>query len=40
VLFGVFVSGAMVLVMIRHRTNQARGDSLHLIGVDRAGGGH
>ena len=35
VMFGVFVSGAMVLVMIRHRMNQARGDSLHLIGVDR-----
>jgi len=40
VLFGVFVSGAMVLVMIRHRTNQAQGDSLHLIGIDRAGGRH
>jgi MFS family permease len=35
VMFGVFVSAAMVLVMIRHRMNQARGDSLHLIGVDR-----
>ncbi len=40
VLFGLFVSGAMVLVMIRHRTNQAQGDSLHLVGIDRAGGGH
>ena len=39
VMFGVFVSGAMVLVMIRHRANQARGDSLHLIGIDRAGAG-
>jgi hypothetical protein len=38
VMFGVFVSAAMVLVMIRHRTNQARGDSLHLIGIDRASG--
>jgi len=35
VMFGVFVSGAMVLVMIRHRMNQARGDSLHLVGMDR-----
>ena len=35
ILFGVFVSGAMVLVMWRHRSNQARGDSLHLIGMDR-----
>jgi len=26
--------------MIRHRSNQAQGDSLHLIGIDRAGGGH
>src|SRR5436305_10427413 len=33
VLFGVFVSGAMVLVMWRHRQNQARGDSLHLLGL-------
>jgi MFS transporter, LPLT family, lysophospholipid transporter len=39
VMFGLFVSGAMVLVMLRHRANQRRGDSLHLIGVDRAGGG-
>ena len=40
VLFGVFVSGAMVLVMIRHRSNQARSDSRHLIGIDRADGRH
>ena len=40
VIFGVFVSAAMVLVMLRHRANQAHGDSLHLIGIDRAGGGH
>ena len=39
VIFGVFVSGAMILVMLRHRANQARSDSLHLIGMDRAGGG-
>ena len=35
VLFGFFVSGSMVLVMWRHRHNQARGDSLHLIGVEK-----
>ena len=34
VLFGLFVSGTMVLVMMRHRRNQARGDLLHLIGSD------
>jgi hypothetical protein len=39
VTFGLFVSGAMVLVMLRHRANQARGDSLRLIGMDRASGG-
>src|SRR5204863_366274 len=33
VLFGLFVSGTMVLVMWRHRKNQARGDLLHLIGT-------
>ena len=32
VLFGLFVSGTMVLVLLRIRMNQARGDSLHLIG--------
>jgi MFS family permease len=36
VIFGVFVSGSMVLVMWRHRQNQARGDSLHLIGMEKA----
>jgi MFS family permease len=35
VMFGLFVSGSMLLVMWRHRHNQARGDSLHLIGVDK-----
>jgi MFS transporter, LPLT family, lysophospholipid transporter len=35
VMFGFFVSGSMLLVMWRHRRNQARGDSLHLIGVDK-----
>jgi len=43
VLFGLFVSGAMTLVLLRHRMNQAEVDSLHLIGVEkdaapRAGG--
>jgi len=31
-LFGAFVAGIMCLVMLRHRHNQARSDSLHLIG--------
>src|SRR5213075_1244593 len=35
VLFGLFVAGTMALVMWRHRHNQARGDSLHLIGVEK-----
>ena len=35
VMFGVFVSGSMLLVMWRHRRNQARGDSLHLVGIDK-----
>ena len=35
VTFGFFVSGAMLLVMWRHRYNQARGDTMHLIGVDK-----
>jgi LPLT family lysophospholipid transporter-like MFS transporter len=41
VMFGLFVSGTMALVMLRHRMNQARGDSLHLIGAEKPGGhGH
>ena len=32
VLFGLFLSGSMVLVIRRHNRNQAQGDSLHLIG--------
>ncbi len=41
VLFGLFVSGTMALVMLRHRLNQAKGDSLHLIGIDKPPGhGH
>jgi MFS transporter, LPLT family, lysophospholipid transporter len=35
VMFGFFVSGSMLLVMWRHRHNQARGDSLHLIGIEK-----
>jgi len=35
VIFGFFVSGSMLLVMWRHRRNQSRGDSLHLIGADK-----
>jgi len=33
VAFGTFVVVAMFLVMLRHRYNQSRGDSLHLIGM-------
>jgi MFS family permease len=35
VLFGVFVTGSMVLVMWRHRANQREFDSLHLIGIEK-----
>ena len=35
VMFGFFVGGSMLLVMWRHRHNQARGDSLHLIGAEK-----
>src|SRR6266853_768227 len=31
--FGTFVVAAMLAVMLRHRYNQSRGDSLHLIGM-------
>ena len=34
VLFGLFVSGTMALVMLRHRRNQRQGDLLHLITGD------
>jgi MFS family permease len=37
VLFGLFVSGTMGLVLVRHRMNQARVDSLHLIGLEKVG---
>jgi hypothetical protein len=35
VLFGLFVSASMMLVRKRHQYNQSRGDSLHLIGMDK-----
>jgi len=35
VLFGLFVSGSMVLVRRRHLRNQREADSLHLIGMDK-----
>jgi MFS family permease len=34
-MFASFVSGTMALVLVRHRMNQARGDSLHLIGMEK-----
>jgi MFS family permease len=37
VLFGVTVSGSMLLVMWRHRINQREYDSLHLIGMEKPG---
>ena len=37
VVFAVFVTGTMGLVLVRHRYNQARGDSLHLIGMSKSG---
>ncbi len=36
VMFGLFVAGTMLLVMWRHRHNQSRGDSLHLVGLDKS----
>jgi hypothetical protein len=35
VVFGLFVSGIMLLIIQRHRANQRRGDSLHLIGMEK-----
>jgi hypothetical protein len=35
VLFGLFVSGTMGLVIVRHRRNHEHGDLLHLISADR-----
>jgi hypothetical protein len=40
ILFGLFVSGTMALVMLRHRRNQAQGDLLRLIGADPDAGAH
>jgi hypothetical protein len=37
VLFGLAVAATMIVVMRRFRKNQARGDSLHLIGIEKAG---
>jgi MFS family permease len=36
-LFGTFVTCTMLLVIWRHRMNQAEFDSLHLVGADRGG---
>jgi len=36
VLFGLFVAGAMLLVMWRHRQNLAAGDVMHLVAGDHA----
>ena len=35
VLFGVCVTGSMLLVMWRHKANQRKYDSMHLIGMDK-----
>jgi hypothetical protein len=40
VMFAFFVSGTMTMVLIRYRANQARSDSLHLIGIDKSGSPH
>ncbi|HEX4885869.1 MAG TPA: lysophospholipid transporter LplT, partial [Casimicrobiaceae bacterium] len=34
-IFGLFVSASMLLVMLKHRRNQAQYDSLHLIGMEK-----
>ena len=34
-IFGLFVGGSMLMVMLRHRQNQAQFDSLHLIGMEK-----
>ena len=33
VIFGLFISGTMVLIIFGHRYNQSKADSLHLIGM-------
>ena len=35
VLFGVFVCLTMMMVIRLHKHNQSRGDSLHLIGMEK-----
>jgi MFS family permease len=35
VLFGLFVTCVMLLVMWRHRLNQAQGDLMHLVGAEK-----
>ena len=35
VLFGLFITGSMTMVIRRHVANQVQGDSLHLIGIDK-----
>ena len=35
IVFGVFVAVSMCLVIIKHRRNQSRCDSLHLIGEEK-----
>jgi hypothetical protein len=35
ILFGLFVTATMLLVIWRHRANQRQFDSLHLIGMDK-----
>jgi hypothetical protein len=37
-MFGIFVSGSMLLVLWRHRYNQTQFDSLHLIGMEKPHG--
>ncbi len=41
-MFGLFVSSTMFLVILKHRANQRKQDSLHLIGMEKPGqpGGH
>jgi len=35
IIFGMFVSATMLLVMRRHQSNQSKEDSLHLIGIEK-----
>jgi hypothetical protein len=35
ILFGLFVTATMLLVMWRHRANQREFDSMHLVGIDK-----